>query len=96
MLTPAWATSVRPGGGCLSSTLRGKNREGLIKQIHSDCKFRCAPSAAGDLRRLGNFSKSPGEIIGFLEWGSGVSLRRSLKVDLLFTFAVGDIWGFLP
>ena len=25
----------------------------------------------------------------------GVSFRRSLKVDLLLTFAVGDIWGFL-
>ena len=32
----------------------------------------------------------------FLEWGSGVSLRRSLKVNLPLTFAVVDIWGFLP
>jgi len=42
-----------------------------------------------------NFSISPGEIIGLLEWGSGVSFRRSLKVDLLLIFAVSDIWGFL-
>ena len=33
--------------------------------------------------------------IGFPEWGSGVSWRRSLKWDLLLTFAVADIWGFL-
>ncbi len=31
-----------------------------------------------------------------MEWGSGLSWRRSLKVDLLLTFAVGDIWGFFP
>ena len=43
----------------------------------------------------GNFSMSPAERIRYLEWGSGVSLRRSLKVDLLLTFAVADIWGFL-
>ena len=36
-----------------------------------------------------------GRTIEFLEWGSGVSLRRSLKVDLLLHFAVADIWGFL-
>jgi len=38
---------------------------------------------------------SLGKIIGFLEWGSGVSFRRSLKVNLLLPFAVADIWGFL-
>jgi hypothetical protein len=44
---------------------------------------------------LGNFSISPGEIKGFMEWGSGVSWRHSLKRDLLLIFAVADIWGFL-
>jgi hypothetical protein len=34
--------------------------------------------------------------MGFLEWGSGVSFRRSLKVNLLLPSAVVDIWGFLP
>ena len=33
--------------------------------------------------------------MGFLEWGSGVSFRRSLKVNLPLTSAVVDIWGFL-
>jgi hypothetical protein len=33
--------------------------------------------------------------MGFVEWGSGVSHRRSLKVNLHLTFAVVDIWGFL-
>ena len=42
-----------------------------------------------------NFSISLGEIIGFPEWGSGVSWRRSLRVNLLLLFAVADIWGFL-
>ncbi len=33
--------------------------------------------------------------MGLEEWGSGVSLRRSLKVNLHLTSAVVDIWGFL-
>ena len=33
--------------------------------------------------------------MGFVEWGSGVSFRRSLKVNLPLTSAVVDIWGFL-
>ena len=33
--------------------------------------------------------------MGFLERGSGVSFRRSLKVNLPLTLAVVDIWGFL-
>jgi hypothetical protein len=74
----------------------GRSDHRLLASVSSDCAQTGGATLTNEvfIGKNRNFSINPGEIIGYPEWGSGVSCRRSLKWDLRLTFAVVDIWGF--